>query len=335
MKPQRKFLKDVLNDHSLWSLSLGKEGILADFKNLKLDKANLIGANLPYAKLQFTSLKGANLSGINFRQADLLNSSLVGANLDGADLEGANLSGVDFSFSKCMGANFADANLEGANFEEANLEKTDFTRAILRGANFKGANLLSSEMIDANLQDANFERANMKEVNFGGANLDKTNFEQTDFKGFNVKDTNFAEADNENINLTYSALNQKKSPEIAFNNNIFDNNPYREQSIKSSKENLSVDLNAVNPTIIEEAIDDLMKKLKSSIQIDQLKAICKHQHFIESIDKIDFKKGDLAMYDGQVVFKLGFNITYNLELLVDRKGKFINVFFFFSKQIEK
>ena len=96
-----------------------------------------------------------------------------------------------------------------------------------------------------------------------------------------------------------------------------------------------MDLNAVDPAIIEAAINDLMEKLKSNIQFDQLKAIFKQQGFIESIDKIDFKKGDLVMYDGQVAFKLNFNITHNLGLLVDRKGKFINVFWSTTRRIEK
>ena len=72
MKSKRKDLKKILKEHSIWVLSLGKVGKLADVKNWKLDKANLKMANLPFAKLHFVSLRGADLSGINFRQADLI-----------------------------------------------------------------------------------------------------------------------------------------------------------------------------------------------------------------------------------------------------------------------
>ena len=96
-----------------------------------------------------------------------------------------------------------------------------------------------------------------------------------------------------------------------------------------------MDLNAVNPGMIEEAVIELIEKVKSNIQFDQVKAICAHKHFIESIDKIDFKNGDIVAHDGEVAFKLDFNITYNLSLLLDRKGKLINVFRSIAKQIEK
>ena len=38
-----------------------------------------------------------------------------------------------------------------------------------------------------------------------------------------------------------------------------------------------MDSNAVNSGMIEEAVIDLVKKIKSNIQLDQVKAICKHQ----------------------------------------------------------
>jgi hypothetical protein len=76
--------------------------------------------------------------------------------------------------------------------------------------------------------------------------------------------------------------------------------------------------------MIEEAVIDLIEKVKSNIQLDQVKAICKHQHGIGKIDKIDFEHGDIVTHNGQVAFKLDFKISYNLSLLLDRKGKLIN-----------
>ena len=284
LKPKKKDLKKILNEHSIWVLSLGKVGKLADVKNWKLDKTNLKMANLPFAKLHFVSLRGADLSGINFRQADLLKASLIDADLDGADLEGANLSEGDLSFSKCMGANFADANLEGANFE---------------GAKLSGAN-------------------------FGGANLDKANFEKTDLRGLNIANTNLLEADDEDTSLSDSIRKEKKSQEIGLNNHTFDKtSPTRISNIKISKEDLFVDSNAVNPNMLEKAVIDLVEKVKSNIQLDQVKAICKNHHGIERIDKIDCTHGDIVTHNDQVAFKLDFKISYNLSLLLDRKGNFI------------
>ncbi len=82
--------------------------------------------------------------------------------------------------------------------------------------------------------------------------------------------------------------------------------------------------NAVDSGMIEEAIVDLVKKIKSNIQLDQVKAICKHQHGIEKIDKIDFEHGDIVPHNDQVAFKLDYKISYKLSLLLDRKGKLLN-----------
>jgi uncharacterized protein YjbI with pentapeptide repeats len=332
MIPKRDYLKKILAEHSRWVFSLGKDGKLADVKNWKLDKSNLENEELPFAKLQFVSLKSANLSGINFRQADLLKGCFVGAYLDDADLAGANLSGGDLSFSKCMGANFADANLEGANLEGADLSETNFAKAILRCANFKGANLLSAEMVDANIEGANFQGAKLEGTNFEGANLFKANFDETYLRDLDVENLNLAEADHKVVNFSDSAQSETRSPEIELKTHHLDKTILNRN--KSSMENLSAELNAVKPAIIEEAINGMIEKVKSNIKFDQLKAICKHQHFMESIVKIDFNKGDLVTHNDQVAFKLDFNITYNLSLVVDRKGNFINVFRSI-KQIEK
>ena len=85
-----------------------------------------------------------------------------------------------------------------------------------------------------------------------------------------------------------------------------------------------MDSNAVNTGMIEKAVIELIDKVKSNIQLDQVKALCKHQHGLEKIDKIDFKQGDIVTHDGQVAFKLEFKVSYNLSLLLDRTGKLIN-----------
>jgi len=321
MKSNGDNLQKILNNHSNWILSLGKAGQLADFNSRNLDEASLEMANLPFAKLHFTSLRNANLSGVNFRQAELLHVNLSNANLVGADLEGANIAEGDFSFSKCMGANFCDANLEGANLEGANLVKANFTRTILRGAKFNGADLSFSEMVDSNIEGANFKGAKLETANFGGANLDKANFEETSLKVFNI-DEYLPRA-----NLRDNIISNSLTNETTISGFLIKN-------YKSEKGGLSMDLNAVNPGMIEEAIIGLMEKLKSNVQLDQIKAICKHQHAIETIDKFDFKNGDIVTHDGEVAFKLDFNISYNLSILVDRMGKLINPYRSIAKPIE-
>ena len=80
---------------------------------------------------------------------------------------------------------------------------------------------------------------------------------------------------------------------------------------------------AINPDMIDEAVIDMVEKVKSNIHLDLVKAICKHKHGIEKIDKIDFENGDIVTHNDRVAFKLDFKISYNFSLLIDRKGNFL------------
>ena len=313
MKSQSDELVKKLNEHSTWVLSLGKTGKLADFKSWDLDEADLEMANLPFAILHFASIRNANLSGVNFRQAELLNVSLKNANLSGADLEGANLSEADLSFSNCTGANFCDVNLEGANFEGANLVKANFTRSILRGANFKGADLTYAEIVDANIAGANFKGAKIEATTFEGANLDKANFEEY-LPEAELKDPGISDPKRKETKSQRAGINTQKPEKTTLN---------RRLSVKTAKEDLFVDSKSVNPNMIDEAVVDLIRKVRSSIHIDQVKARCKQQPDIEKIAKVDFERGDIVTHNDQVAFKLDYRISYKLSLLLDRKGNLI------------
>jgi uncharacterized protein YjbI with pentapeptide repeats len=323
MKADGNSLQNILNNHSNWILSLGKKGTLADFNNSNLDEANLEMANLPFAKFHFVSLRNANLSGVNFRQAELLHVKFNNTKLDGADLEGANIAEGDFSFSKCIGANFCDANLENANFEGANLAKANFTRAILRGANFQDADLSFSEIVDANLEGANFKGAKLESANFGGANLDKANFEETSLQVLNIDE--YLQKANLRGNIVSDPLKKETTTSGPLIKNYKSEKASKDSTsdTKSSKEDLFVDLAAVNPDTIEKAIGDLIDKVKSNVQLDQIKALCKNQYGLEKIDNINITQGDIVTHDGEVAFKLDFKISYNLSLLLDRKGNLI------------
>jgi uncharacterized protein YjbI with pentapeptide repeats len=86
---------------------------------MRLDGANLQGANLSGSILQLANLKGANL---------------MLANLTGAHLHAVNLQGSNLTMANLSGANLLDADLSGANLLGANLQK-----AILIQAKFGGA----------------------------------------------------------------------------------------------------------------------------------------------------------------------------------------------------
>ena len=227
-------------------------------------------------------------------------------NLDTANLEMANLPFAKFHF-----ASLRNANLSGVNFRQAELFKINLINANLDGADLEGAN---------------FKRAKIEAANFSGANLDKANFEQTNLSVYNLAEYK-PESDFKDTGISEPLPNEKTSPESVKKNHKLDKATLnRGSNIKSTKEDLFVDSNskAINPDMIDEAVIDMVEKVKSNIHLDLVKAICKHKHGIEKIDKIDFENGDIVTHNDRVAFKLDFKISYNLSLLIDRKGNFLS-----------
>jgi len=317
MKSKANITKRMLNDHKTWILSWGETGKLADFNDWNLDDANLRMVDLSMAKFHHSSLRNANLCGVNFFKAEIYYTNLKGANISNGNL----------GYSQCEGSNFADANLEGANFEGANLRKTNFTGANLKGARFKGADLSFSQIVDANLENADFRGAKLEGAKFEGVSIDEISFEK--IYPINEKSPEHNLKDNL---ISNPLLNETESHKSGTRNQKSEKTTSNINSeIKSEKEQSLMDLNAVKPDMIEKSIGDLIDKLKSNIQFDQIKALCKDQHGLGKIDKIDITQGDIVIHDGEVAFKFYCRISHNLSLLLDRKGKLINI----NRPIEK
>lgn len=114
----RDEIKVVLKQHKLWlNNEGGEEANLqgADLRGVDLREANLQGADLQRADLRGADLRGANLQWAGLQGADLRRADLQGANLQWADLRGAylrraDLRGANLDFSSfplwCGGAQF-------------------------------------------------------------------------------------------------------------------------------------------------------------------------------------------------------------------------------------
>ncbi|MCZ6629512.1 MAG: pentapeptide repeat-containing protein [SAR324 cluster bacterium] len=97
-----------------------------ELRSVNLLGADLIAANLPWARFHSIYLRGAILSGADLSEASLRMADLSLADLSEADLSRANLEDADLT----------EANLSGANLGEAILG-----RATLRAANLNGAKI--------------------------------------------------------------------------------------------------------------------------------------------------------------------------------------------------
>ena len=115
-------LDEVLRQHKIWLETLGQEGQRADLSGANLSGANLEYADLRGANLWYANLRKADLRGADLCDADLRGADLKGACLEYADLWGANLEGVDLRGACLEYADLGDAYLYGAKFD---CEKTD------------------------------------------------------------------------------------------------------------------------------------------------------------------------------------------------------------------
>ena len=137
-------------------VSCSRARLLEETPLVFLEDANLGGADLAGADLEFANLVGADLEGAGLGRANLRGAILRGANLRGAIL---------------LGAHFEGAYLERADLEGALLERGILRGADLGGADLAGATLRAAYLEFAELEGANLERAILTGAHLGGADL--------------------------------------------------------------------------------------------------------------------------------------------------------------------
>ena len=131
---------------------LEKAALINEVMDMRVNKNELIGANLSGA-----DLTGADLTGVDLRKADLNVADLSGANLSGANLSGANLSKANLSKANLSDADLNVADLSEGVFSGANLTKADFTKAMLVSSKFeRNVGLTESQIIDMQSRGALF-----------------------------------------------------------------------------------------------------------------------------------------------------------------------------------
>jgi uncharacterized protein YjbI with pentapeptide repeats len=130
-----------------------------------LNEADLIERRHRIVRLEQANLIGANLNRAFLHRSDLREAILRWAILGGANLSRALLSGADLH-----GSFLSNADLSGADLSEANLSE-----AILAGANLSGAVLSNADLREAILYRTNLHESLLSNADLSGAELKKTN----------------------------------------------------------------------------------------------------------------------------------------------------------------
>jgi uncharacterized protein YjbI with pentapeptide repeats len=189
------------------------ELIVANLSGADLTGADLTGVDLRKADLNVADLSGANLSGADLSWADLSRANLSRANLSGADLFEANLSGADLSWADLSRANLSGADLFEANLSrailiQANLSRADLTGADLTGVDLRKADLIGADLNVADLSGADFSWANLSRANLSGAYLSRAILIQANLSGAYLSRAILIQANLSRANLSGAYLSR-------------------------------------------------------------------------------------------------------------------------------
>ena len=134
----------TMEEHIMWLVSNGKEGIRAVFDDQIVTRADFKGKNLTQASFKMADISGSDCSGANFSAADMRNG--------------------DFSF-----CNFKEANLALSRLRHAKLKKTQFVEANLRGVDFSGADMAGATFPDADMAQVVLLEADLSDADLSQA----------------------------------------------------------------------------------------------------------------------------------------------------------------------
>ncbi|MBF0100874.1 MAG: hypothetical protein HQK77_08210 [Desulfobacterales bacterium] len=70
-----------------------------------------------------------------------------------------------------------------------------------------------------------------------------------------------------------------------------------------------------------ELIDSLIGDLNWNV----IESILKEKHHLKLQDDVEYKKGDIVVYNNQIAYKLNFDIKINLSILFDRNGDCLTI----------
>ena len=146
----------------------GRKDALED---LCQDKVSLAGVDISKAYLPKLKLENADLTGADFGEANVIDANLAGVKLTGANLARADLLRTKLSEANLFRANLIEANFLFADLSGAGIEDANLCDAMLARAKLVGASLLRANLAGANLREANLTGANLRDANLLGTNL--------------------------------------------------------------------------------------------------------------------------------------------------------------------
>lgn len=196
-KDFKEFISDKYSDLNLenWNLSG------ANFENVILSNAILVGTNLSNA-----DLSKSNLEQIHFINVDLTESNLYNVNLSHSNMKRVQLLEANMELSNLDSCFIYECNIECAELGCSNLHNVTMIKTCLYGTTMQGANLTYSTVKECDFTETEFKEADLSGTAFINSNLDEADLRRAQYcldvryetkfpEGFNPKERGMIEVD--------------------------------------------------------------------------------------------------------------------------------------------
>ena len=77
--------------------------------------------------------------------------------------------------------------------------------------------------------------------------------------------------------------------------------------------------------VIKNSEQELIDAITADLDWGTIEEIIKKEHNLEIEENVEYKKGDIVVFNDQVAYQLEFNVNVILSVLLDREGNYISV----------
>jgi hypothetical protein len=80
-----------------------------------------------------------------------------------------------------------------------------------------------------------------------------------------------------------------------------------------------------NYEVIKSGEQELIDAITADLDWESIEDIFSQEHKLKIEDNVEYKKGDIVVYNGQIAYKLEFDVNIVLSVLLDREGNYLAV----------
>ena len=77
--------------------------------------------------------------------------------------------------------------------------------------------------------------------------------------------------------------------------------------------------------VIKNGEQELIDAITADLDWSALEAVFRKEHNLKIEENVEYKKGDIVIYNNQIAYKLDFDVSVVLSVLLDREGNYISV----------